>query len=127
MTEEEKLKKRMSRDNAYNTFGNTEFINANTGKEVRLVTENWSTFKAKCGVTFNGAAPIDEDYLNSKQVKYLNKLPPYLMLGYLTDEQLDNDDELIRLFKIPADKITANMHLAKLSEETLEFLLKRYN
>ena len=111
-----------SKDNPYNTFGTNEFINANTGKEQKIVNEDWRTISQKGGVAFSHPE-IEKD---STWNKYLQYLPDVLMLDYLTEEQWGNENNLVeRFFK---KQILINKcYLASLPEETLKLLVSSYH
>lgn len=110
-----------SKENEFNTFGKNEFRNANTGEVQKIVNEDWRTLSQKGGVSYSNTE-IDPD---STYAKYLQHLPDYLYVDYLTLEQIgDNQDLVDRLFGRTI--MIQKCYLAPLPEKTLQFLVERY-
>ena len=116
-----KPKYNFSKDNPYNTFGQKQFLDANTGKTVNMVTNDYRSLSDKGAVAFSDTT-VDPD---STWAKYLQYLPEHLIIDYLTKEQFGGDEDMIEKFY----KKTFMVHkiaLSSLPEETLEFLVNRY-
>ena len=109
----------MDKENPYNTFGKDNFLNANTGEEVRMVTENWD-YPLANGVAFT--SEIDPDCVYSKYIKFL---PEQIILEDLPLEMFGDDPVLIgRFFRKPY--MVDSIFLSSFPEETLEFLVNKY-
>lgn len=108
------------KENEFNTFGKDNFRNANTGEEVRMVTENWDSPLAN-GIAFKSEVDKEDNWY-----KYLRHLPDQMVIDFLTIEQFGEDPDLIaKYFNKPY--IVEPIQLASFPEETLKFLVKRYN
>lgn len=109
------------KENPYNTFGKDNFMNANTGQEVRMSSENWDSAFANGGIALN--PEIDQ---NSIWNKYIKNLPDQVILQDLLIDMFGGNEILIKKYYkkhyiIPATR------LACFPTETLEFLVKKYN
>ena len=111
-----------SKENPYNTFGKNQFLNANTGETVNMVTEDWRTLSQKGGVSFSNTSSIEEDSIWNKYLKYL---PEYMILDYLTKEQWGEDEDLIEEYYKKSYAVN-KINISSLPEETLKFLVNRY-
>ena len=115
------IQDRLSKDNPYNTFGKDNFYNANTGEEVRMVSENWDNPIGNGGV----AVPmvIDKDSIWNN---YIKKLPEQIIIQDLEIEMFGDNQSLInKYYKKPY--MVQSIKLASLPLETLEFLVNKYN
>ena len=110
-----------SKDNEYNTFGKDNFRNANTGEEVRMVTEDWRSLSQKGGLSY-ADTKIDPE---STWAKYIQYLPEIMLLDYLTKEQWGDQDLIDKSYGKPY--LVNRINLCSLPEETLKLLLSRYH
>ncbi len=115
---QERLK---DKSNPYNTFGKDNFLNANTGEEVRMVTENWDSPLSSGGVSI----PLSMDE-NSVFQLYIKYLPEQLTLESLSLEMFGDNPKLIDKYYKKTYMVQSH-RLAKLPTETLEFLIRKYN
>lgn len=120
MKQETSADRANNKENPYNTFGKDHFTNANTGQEIRMVTENWD-YPLAHGVAFTSEVDKEDNYY-----KYIRHLPEEIIIDDLPLEMFGEDARLIALYyKKPY--LVQSIFLASFPKETLEFLVKKYN
>ena len=113
-----KLKKDRTLDSPYTTSGGKDTCtNVLTGETVKISNEHWG-YKTQIQ-TFETSIDRESTYY-----KYIRHLPEYMILDFLTKEQWEDEDLILKFYKKTFQ--IQKCFLSSLPESTLEFLVNHF-